>query len=92
MEDVLGPLGVVGLTILVAAGLVAGWLAGLVAGRNRVGYILLGVVGAVALPFVFAALGIGILAMGGLALFLIAAVVMALILVVLGHFLFGGGK
>ena len=66
MEAFLDTLGAVALIALVVVGLVAGAIAGAVAGRNRLLYLILGVVGAVALPFVLAALGITVVAACGI--------------------------
>ena len=89
MEGLLDALGAISLTVLVVIGLVAGWIAGKATGRNTVGYMILGVVGAVALPFVLAALGIGIIAVGGLLVLFIVAAIGAAILVALGRWIMG---
>ena len=89
MEGFLDALGAISLAALVIIGLVAGWIAGQLAGRKTLGYMVLGVAGAVALPFVLAALGIGILAAGGLLLLLVVAAIGAAILVALGRLVFG---
>lgn len=89
MENLLDALGAISLAVLVIVGLLAGWIAGQLAGRNTLGYMLLGVVGAVALPFVLAALGLGIVAAGGLLVLLLVAAVGALILIALGRMIFG---
>ena len=88
MEGFLDALGVVALVLLVGIGLVAGWLAGLVAGRRKGLYLLLGVAGAVAAPFVLAALGVGILAAGGLVAILIVAALGAALILVLARVVF----
>lgn len=81
MEAFLDALGAVALIALVVVGLAAGAIAGAVAGRNRVMYLVLGVVGAVALPFILAALGVTVVAAGGLLVLLaIAAIGAALVL------------
>lgn len=89
MEGFLDALGTISLTVLVLIGLVAGWIAGLLAGRNRLAYMVLGVVGGVALPFVLAAIGISVLALGGLVLLFIVAAVGALVLIAVGRAIFG---
>jgi uncharacterized membrane protein YeaQ/YmgE (transglycosylase-associated protein family) len=89
MEGLMDALGAVSLTLLVAIGLVAGWIAGRVTGRNTIGYMVLGVGGAVALPFVLAALGIAVLALGGLILVFAVAAIGALVLIMLGRAIFG---
>ncbi|MEX3314247.1 GlsB/YeaQ/YmgE family stress response membrane protein [Sulfitobacter sp. PS-8MA] len=81
MEAFLDALGAVALIALVVVGLAAGAIAGAVAGRNRVMYLILGVAGAVALPFILAALGVTVVAAGGLLVLLaIAAIGAALVL------------
>mgnify|MGYP001054052846 CR=1 FL=1 len=83
MEAFLDTLGAVALIALVVVGLVAGAIAGAVAGRNRLLYLILGVVGAVALPFVLAALGITVVAAGGLLVLLIVAAIGAALVLAL---------
>ncbi len=75
MEAFLDTLGAAALIALVVVGLVAGAIAGAVAGRNRLLYLILGVVGAVALPFILAALGVTVVAAGGLLLLLVVAAI-----------------
>ncbi len=75
MDAFLDALGAVALIALVLVGLVAGAIAGAVAGRNRLMYLLLGVGGAVALPFILAALGITAVAAGGLLVLLVVATI-----------------
>ena len=89
MEGFLDALGAISLTVLVVIGLVAGWVAGRVTGRNTAGYMILGVAGAVLLPFVLAALGIGIVALGGILLVFAIAAVGAAVLIALGRAIFG---
>ena len=81
MEAFLDTLGAVALIALVVVGLAAGAIAGAVGGRNRLLYLILGVIGAVALPFILAALGVTVVAAGGLVLLLaVAAIGAALVL------------
>lgn len=89
MEGFLHALGGIGLALLVVIGLLAGWLASVVAGgRNRAGYLVLGVLAAVATPFVLAAIGVGVLAAGGLAAILVAAIFGAIVVLILAKFVF----
>ncbi|MCB1353882.1 MAG: GlsB/YeaQ/YmgE family stress response membrane protein [Rhodobacteraceae bacterium] len=89
MEGFLQAIGGIGLVLLVVIGLLAGWLASVVAGgRNRAGYLVLGVLAAVATPFVLAAIGVGVLAAGGLAAILVAAIFGAVVVLVLAKFIF----
>ncbi|WP_339636884.1 GlsB/YeaQ/YmgE family stress response membrane protein [uncultured Sulfitobacter sp.] len=83
MEAFLDTLGAVALIALVVVGLAAGAIAGAVAGRNRLLYLILGVVGAVALPFILAALGVTVVAAGGLLLLLVVAAVGAALVLAL---------
>ncbi len=78
-------IGVLALVLLVVIGLLAGWIAGQVAGRNRALYLILGVVAAVATPFVLAALGLGVLAAGGILLILVVAAVGALVVLAIAR-------
>jgi uncharacterized membrane protein YeaQ/YmgE (transglycosylase-associated protein family) len=88
VEGFLDALGIVALVLLVGIGLLAGWLAGAVAGRRKGLYLLLGVAGAVAAPFILAALGVGILAAGSLVALVIVAALGAVLLLVLARVLF----
>ncbi len=83
MEAFLDTLGAVALIALVVVGLATGAIAGAVAGRNRVLYLVLGVVGAVALPFILAALGVTVVAAGGLLLLLVVAAIGAALVLAL---------
>ena len=83
MEAFLDTLGAVALIALVVVGLAAGAIAGAVAGRNRVLYLGLGVVGAVALPFILAALGVTVVAAGSLLLLLVVAAIGAALVLAL---------
>jgi uncharacterized membrane protein YeaQ/YmgE (transglycosylase-associated protein family) len=62
MEGLLQALGVVGIAILVVIGLLAGLIASLIAGGDRGMYMIVGVVAALATPFVLALIGVGVLA------------------------------
>ncbi len=88
MEGLLNTLGTVSLVLIVLIGLLAGWFAGTVAGRNRALYIVLGVVGALATPFLLAALGIGALAAAGVVAILVAALAGAVVVLIVGKLLF----
>lgn len=88
MEEFLNGVGIFVLIVMALIGLIAGWIAGSVAGRNKGLYIALGVIGAVALPFILAALGIGILAAGGVLLVLVAALAGAVVVLVIGKMIF----
>ena len=89
MEGFLEGVGVVLLVFLALVGLAAGWIAGKVAGRNMPLYLIVGVVAAVATPFILAALGVGILAAGGLLLVLVVGAIGAVIVLALVRALTG---
>ncbi|MEX1660771.1 GlsB/YeaQ/YmgE family stress response membrane protein [uncultured Thioclava sp.] len=85
MEDVLQTIGVIGFILLVLAGLLAGWLASLVAGgRHRGAYLAIGVLGALVTPFIVAILGGAVLAAGGLLAIIAMALVGAAVVLVIG--------
>ena len=76
MEEFLQALGVVGLIFLVVVGALAGLIAsGVEGGQNKVRNVVVGVVGALLLPFIVAALATGVLAAGGLLLMVVIALV-----------------
>lgn len=79
MEAFLDALGATALTLLVIVGALAGAIAGKIAGRRMPLYVGVGIAAAVATPFVVAALGLGILAAGGLLVILATALVGAVI-------------
>lgn len=85
MEGFLEGLGVTALVILALIGALSGVIAGWIAGRRMGVYIVLGVVGAVSLPFLLAALGVTVLAAGGLLLLAVLAVVGAVIVLAIGQ-------
>ncbi len=88
MEGLMDAIGAVALVYLVMIGLLAGFIAGKVAGQNMALYLIVGVMGAVAVPFILAALGIGVLAAGGLVLLLVVATVgAAVVLAIVRAFL-----
>jgi uncharacterized membrane protein YeaQ/YmgE (transglycosylase-associated protein family) len=88
MEGFWDALGTVTLALLVVIGLLAGWIAGAIAGRRKVLYLVLGVVGAVAAPLILAVFGLGVLAAGGVLAILVAALVGAVILLVIAKLIF----
>lgn len=89
MEGLLDAIGAVALTLLIAIGLASGFIAGKVAGRNMALYLVVGVVAAIATPFVLAALGIGVLAAGGVLLLLVASAIGAVVVLALVRALVG---
>ncbi|MGI3170371.1 GlsB/YeaQ/YmgE family stress response membrane protein [Pseudooceanicola sp. C21-150M6] len=88
MEELLQGIGVTMFAILAVIGLLAGFIAGSVAGRNRMGYALLGLAGAVALPIVLAALGVVGLAAGGVLALVLAALLGSAIVLLIGKMIF----
>lgn len=90
MEGFLEALGVIGLLVLVVVGLLAGLIASAVAGgRDRGRYMAIGVIAALATPFVLALVGVTVLAASGLIAILVAAAVGAAIVLVVVEFLSG---
>ncbi|KAA9005738.1 GlsB/YeaQ/YmgE family stress response membrane protein [Histidinibacterium aquaticum] len=84
MEGFLEGLGIIAIILLIIVGVIAGYLAALVSGGNKGLYVLVGVIAALASPFILALLGVGALAAGGLILLLIvgaigAAIVLAIV-------------
>ncbi len=88
MEAFLDALGTVTLVLLVVIGLLSGFIAGTLTGRHRLLYMILGLAGALLLPFVLAALGLGILAAYGAVAILIASLVGAVIVILVARALF----
>lgn len=88
MEGFMEGLGAVSLIILVVIGAVAGWIASLLAGGHKLRFILLGITGAVILPFVLAALGLGVLAAGGVLVIGLVALVGAIIVLLIARAIF----
>ena len=85
MEAFLEGLGTAALILLAIIGALSGVIAGFIAGRRMPLYIVLGVAGAVALPFILAALGVTALAAGGLLLLGFVALVGAVIVLAIGR-------
>ena len=83
MEAFMDALGVIGVAFLVIVGAVAGAIAGAIAGRNRLLYVVLGILGALALPFLLAALGVFLAIGGGLLVILAIGAVGALAILAL---------
>ena len=81
MEDVLQGLGIAALSILAVIGLAVGFAAGKLTGRSGLVYALIGAVAALATPFVLAALGVGLLAAGGVLLVAVVGAVGAALVV-----------
>ena len=88
MEGFMEGLGAVSLILLVVIGAVAGWIASAISGGGRLKFILLGITGAMALPFILAALGVGVLAAGGLLLIALVALVGAIIVLLIARAIF----
>lgn len=83
MEAFLDALGATALILLVLIGALAGFIAGRITGRRALLYVVVGIVAAVATPFVLAALGIGVLAAGGILVILLAAALGAVLVLAL---------
>lgn len=89
MQEFFQAIGVIGVFLLAATGLLAGWIASsLGGGKHRVRYVAIGVVGALLLPLILTALGAGLLAAGGLIAILAAAVVGAVVVLVISKLIF----
>lgn len=84
MEEFFQALGLIGFIFLVIVGVLAGVLASQVeGGRNLPRNIVIGVAGALLLPFIMALLAAGVLAAGGLLLILFVAAVGAVAVLVI---------
>jgi hypothetical protein len=83
MEAFFEGLGVVALVVLALIGLVAGLGVGKLTGRSLALYALIGAAAAVATPFVLVALGLTVLAAGGLLLVLAVGLAGALAVLLL---------
>ena len=91
MEGFFEGLGIAALVILALVGLAIGWIAGLLSGRSKLVYALVGAVAAMATPFLLAALGVTVLAAGGLLLVLVVGAVGAALVVALVRAVSGRG-
>ncbi|SDY45429.1 hypothetical protein SAMN05444004_101480 [Jannaschia faecimaris] len=90
MESFLEGLGTIAFILLALIGLAVGALAGAISGRGKGLYAVIGAVAAVATPFLLAALGVTVLAAGGVLLVLVvgaagAAIALAIVGVVSGR-------
>jgi uncharacterized membrane protein YeaQ/YmgE (transglycosylase-associated protein family) len=85
MEALLDVIGGLALIFLILIGAVAGYIASRVVDGPAALYVIVGIVAAVAAPFLLAALGLTALAAGGLVLILIAgAIFAAIVLAIVG--------
>ncbi|MEI4471558.1 GlsB/YeaQ/YmgE family stress response membrane protein [Frigidibacter sp. MR17.24] len=87
-DGILQAFGVTALVLLAVVGLLAGWFAGLVTGRNRVKFMVLGVIGALVAPVVLALAGVTAVAAAGVVALVLAALVGAAVLLGLGALIF----
>lgn len=86
MEAVLHALGTIGLIFLLMVGALAGVIASqLEGGRNMPRNIVIGVIGALLLPFLVALAAAGVLAAGGLLLILFVAAIGAVVVLVIAQ-------
>jgi uncharacterized membrane protein YeaQ/YmgE (transglycosylase-associated protein family) len=89
MEEFFQALGALGLIFLVVVGLIAGALASWAQGGRDWGRnVVIGVVGALALPFLVALVAAGLLAAGGLLLVLLVAALGAVVVLVIARMIF----
>lgn len=91
METFLDVVGGTALVFLALVGLVAGLVAGAISGGNKLAYAAAGVVGAVLLPFVLAALGATFVVGAGLILILVVGAIGAILLLAIVRAIFGSG-
>lgn len=83
MEGLFEGLGIAALVVLALIGLAVGWVAGALTRRSKVTYAMIGAVAAMATPFVLAALGVTVLAAGGLILVVVVGAIGAALVVAL---------
>ncbi|MCF7701398.1 GlsB/YeaQ/YmgE family stress response membrane protein [Loktanella sp. M215] len=83
MDTFLQVVGWGAISLLAVIGLVAGLIAAVITGGNKGAYIVAGIIGAVALPFVLALLGVTAAIGAGLLAILVIGAVGAVVLVVL---------
>lgn len=84
MEELLQGIGIAALVILALVGLAVGWLASrLSGGRHTAFYMIIGALAAMATPFLLAALGVTVLAAGGLFLVVVVALIGAALVLAL---------
>lgn len=83
MEGFFQGLGIAALVMLALIGLAVGWIAGAITGRGKAMLGLIGAIAAMATPFVLAALGITVLAAGGIVLVIVVGAVGAALVVAL---------
>ncbi|MEQ3624400.1 MAG: GlsB/YeaQ/YmgE family stress response membrane protein [Celeribacter sp.] len=89
METFFEAVGWFSLILLILIGLGAGYIASIISGgRNRVKYMVIGVLGALMAPLIAALLGVGLLAAGGVLIVLVLALVGAVVLVGLAKIIF----
>jgi uncharacterized membrane protein YeaQ/YmgE (transglycosylase-associated protein family) len=79
METFLDAIGITALILLILIGAAAGWLASRLALGSTALYVSVGILAAVAAPFVLAALGLTALAAGGILFILAVSAVFALV-------------
>ena len=84
MEELLQGIGIAALVILALVGRDVGWFASLLSGRRRRAlYMIVGALAAMATPLVLAALGVTVLAAGGLLLVILVALIGAALVLAL---------
>lgn len=89
MEAFLEAIGYVGLILLALTGLLAGLIATRVSGGGHaIRNMVVGVIGALAVPLVLTGLGVGILVAGGLVAMLMAALVGAVFVLLIARMVF----
>ncbi|MEY8841857.1 GlsB/YeaQ/YmgE family stress response membrane protein [Cribrihabitans sp. XS_ASV171] len=81
MEGFFDVAGTLALIIMALVGAGVGWLVGKTSRGRTALYVLIGVLAAVSAPFLLAALGLSVVAAGGILLLVIMSAVVALIIV-----------
>jgi uncharacterized membrane protein YeaQ/YmgE (transglycosylase-associated protein family) len=86
MEEFFQAVGAIGLIVLAVIGMLAGVIASRIQGGRNIGRnVVIGVIGALLLPFVVALLAAGVLAAGGLLLILVLAAMGALVVLLIAQ-------
>jgi len=89
MEEVLQGVSAVIFVLLAVIGLLAGWFASVVAGgRHRGRYMAIGLIAALAMPFVAAAVGLTALAAWGVLAIIFVSLIGAVIVLVIAKLIF----
>jgi len=89
MEAFFEAVGYIGLVLLVVTGVLAGLLATKVTGDGHATRnVIVGVIGALAIPIILTGIGVGVLVAGGLVAMLVAALVGAIFVILIARMIF----